>query len=366
MVITIAANIAETAILTYPACFPDSVIGFIAEEREANVYFVEYLFRHLKEQIQNENVGTGSVQDNINLQTLERLNLPIPPRPEQDAIAETLGALDDRIEANRRMNGTLEAMARAVFRDWFVDFGPTRRQLAGASDPHAILGGLIEDANEAHRLAPLFPATLGDDGLPEGWGRAPLKSLGNIVTGKTPSTKKPEYYGTDIPFLKIPDMHGKSYVLETGAMLSALGAASQPKKTVPMGSISVSCIATPGLVVLNHRDTQTNQQINTVIPNKLSHQYFMFWSSRDIASEVMIGGSGGSVFNNMNKTTFEGLEINFPGDSEASSFGETVEPLHKKILCNLEENRTLAATRDLLLPKLMSGDIRLKDAEAMM
>ena len=114
MAITIAANIAETAILTYPACFPDSVIGFVADESKCDVRFIEYTFRLLRSRIQHENVGTGSVQDNINLQTLDRLRFLIPPIREQRAIAHVLGTLDDKIELNRRMNETLEAMARGV------------------------------------------------------------------------------------------------------------------------------------------------------------------------------------------------------------------------------------------------------------
>jgi type I restriction enzyme S subunit len=97
MVITIAANIAETAILTYPACFPDSVVGFIADPNKADVRFIEYLFRQLRRKIQHENVGTGSVQDNINLQTIARLDLRVPSVDEQRSIACTLGALDDKI-----------------------------------------------------------------------------------------------------------------------------------------------------------------------------------------------------------------------------------------------------------------------------
>ncbi|MDR2207817.1 MAG: restriction endonuclease subunit S [Azoarcus sp.] len=122
MAITIAANIAETAILTYPACFPDSVVGFVADEKKADVRFIEYLFRSLRQQIQHEHVGTGSVQDNINLQTLERLALNIPPLAEQRTIAEILGSLDDRIDNLRQTNATLEAIAAALFKSWFVDF----------------------------------------------------------------------------------------------------------------------------------------------------------------------------------------------------------------------------------------------------
>ena len=90
MVITIAANIAETAILTYPACFPDSVVGFVADESTCDVRFVEYMFRLLRSKIQQENVGTGSVQDNINLQTLDELRFLLPPLPEQRAMAHIL------------------------------------------------------------------------------------------------------------------------------------------------------------------------------------------------------------------------------------------------------------------------------------
>ena len=129
MVITIAANIAETAILTYPACFPDSVVGFIADKQRADVRFVEYLFRHLRRQIQHENVGTGSVQDNINLQTLARLTLRVPEPHEQSRIAHILGTLDDRIENNRKTAKTLEAMAQAIFQSWFVDFDPVRAKI---------------------------------------------------------------------------------------------------------------------------------------------------------------------------------------------------------------------------------------------
>ncbi|VCU62050.1 Type I restriction-modification system, specificity subunit S [Tritonibacter mobilis] len=352
-----------------PICYADRDVAFnqdvkaiVARDGVDPLYLHYTLEAHRRELANNLGV-TGIGAGKFDTDFVKELRFVARSQEEQAEIGQLASAYDRKIELNRRMNETLEEMARALFRDWFVDFGPTRRQAEGATDPAAIMGHAFPP-EKATTLAPLFPAKLGDDGLPEGWAKASLKSLGSVVTGKTPSTKKQEYYGADVPFLKIPDMHGKSFVLNTGTMLSALGAYSQAKKTVPAGSVSVSCIATPGLVVLNHRDTQTNQQINTVIPNQPSHQYFMFWSCREIASEVMIGGSGGSVFHNMNKTTFEGLEVIFPGDREASLFGETVKPFHNKVLANEQENQTLAEMRDLLLPKLMSGEIRLKDVEA--
>lgn len=122
MCITIAANIAETGILQYPACFPDSVIGFIADKNKADVYFIEYVFRQLRKDIQRQ--ATGSVQDNINLQTLERLRFKVPSVEEQKKIANFLNCFDDKITLNRQINQTLEQMAQALFKSWFVDFDP--------------------------------------------------------------------------------------------------------------------------------------------------------------------------------------------------------------------------------------------------
>ena len=157
MCITIAANIAETAILTYPACFPDSVVGFVADPAKANVYFVEYMFRKLRTSIQQQ--ASGSVQDNINLATLDRRRFPIPSVPEQLAIANVLGALDDKIEQNRRTAQALELLARAIFRAWFVDFEPVKAKAAGAtafpSMPQAVFDALpIRFVDSAIGLVP--------------------------------------------------------------------------------------------------------------------------------------------------------------------------------------------------------------------
>ena len=349
LAITIAANIAETAILTYPACFPDSVVGFVADESECDVRFVEYVFRHLRSQIQHEHVGTGSVQDNINLRTLDELRFLAPPLPEQQAIAHVLGTLDDKIELNRRMNRTLEAMARAIFQDWFVDFGPTRAKMQG-QDPYL-----------PPELWNLFPDELMDSELgeiPEGWGVATLNLFGEVVTGKTPSTRRPEFYGVDVPFLKIPDMHGKMYVVETQTNLSLAGAHSQQAKTLPPESVSVSCIATPGLVVLNHRPTQTNQQINSIVPNNEQTGKYIYWVCRRLASEIMLAGSGGSVFHNMNKSTFSSLKVLKPTKTLINSFSEMVAPIHSLILSNETESRNLSNQREALLPELLSGQMQ--------
>ena len=219
-------------------------------------------------------MDSGSAIPSTSREDFYGLPVQVPPLATQRAIAHILGTLDDKIELNRRMNETLEAMARALFKSWFVDFEPVRAKMEGRWRPGESLPGLPAD------LYDLFPDRLVDSELgeiPEGWEAKTLGSFGEIVTGKTPSTKEPAYFGDDVPFLRIPDMHRNMYVLQTDMMLSTLGADSQPGKTLSPGSVSVSCIATPGLVVLNHRHTQTNQQINTIVPRDQPISRYLYW-----------------------------------------------------------------------------------------
>ena len=262
----------------------------------------EFIYYWLKNNTETlERYASGSTFREISGSSLKKIRLRLPPFSQQRAIAHILGTLDDKIELNRRMNETLEAMARTLFKSWFVNFDPVRAKMQGRWRPGESLPGL-----PAH-LYDLFPDRLVESELgevPEGWKVKALGTFGEIITGKTPSTKRPEYYGEDIPFLRIPDMHGNMYAIKTEVMLSIQGAESQSKKTLPPGSVSVSCIATPGLVVLNHRDTQTNQQINSIIPRDRSVSRYLYWACCHLSSDIAVGGLGGSVFGNMNKSTF--------------------------------------------------------------
>ena len=317
--------------------------------------FIKYLLEGPDFQQQAEMVGVGSVIRHFGPMHLRQMTVRFPPLPEQRAIAHILGTLDDKIELNRRMNETLEAMARALFKSWFVDFDPVRAKMDGRWHRGESLPGLLAD------LYDLFPDRLVDSEqgeIPEGWEVKPLGAFGEIITGKTPSTKRTEYYGEDVPFLRIPDMHGKMYALKTELMLSAQGAESQSKKTLPPGSVSVSCIATPGLVVLNHRDTQTNQQINGIVPYDQSVSRYLYWTCCHLSSDIATGGLGGSVFGNMNKSTFSALLAIHPEPTIIRAFDALVSPIHTAILGNEEQAHTLAAQRDALLPRLVSGEVQ--------
>lgn len=296
---------------------------------------------------------TGSTIPKLSQASLGNIELPCPSLEVQDAIASTLGSLDDKIDLNRRTNETLEAMARALFRDWFVDFGPTRAKMAG----------------EAPYLAPelweLFPDKLDEEGKPEGWLYESVSSLGEVVCGKTPSTQNPLFYGDAVPFITIPDMHNKVFTYNTRRYLSTLGANSQHKKTLPPLSICVSCIATPGLVTLTKLPSQTNQQINSIIPFKKKNAFFIYETMRALSQEIQSQGSGGSVFFNLNTGKFKEISVLLPTQDILDFFHKSVYPTFGKIIDNDEQSSTLSQLRDLLLPKLMSGEISIRDAEKM-
>ncbi|WP_313487597.1 restriction endonuclease subunit S [Stutzerimonas kunmingensis] len=155
-------------------------------------------------------------------------------------------------------------------------------------------------------------------------------------------------------------MHGRLLVTSTNRSLSRLGADTQKKKYLPAGSVCVSCIATPGLVV-----RVTNQQINSVVPFEKWGKSFPLFLLRRIGDAVRSGGSGGSVFHNLSKSGFEELKVLLVSENLAQRFDEIVEPLIAKILENQQQAQTLTQLRDTLLPRLISGQLRLPEAEAL-
>jgi len=279
--------------------------------------FIYYLLKANAEYLKSN--ASGTTFGELSGSTLKRLKFVFPSIPEQRAIADVLGSLDDKIELNRHMNATLESMARAVFKAWFVE-------------------------NEEAK----------------GWKIGQIKDLGDVVCGKTPPTNDKENYDGDIPFITIPDMHNKVFITQTRKTLSEKGAQTQSKKTLPVFAICVSCIATPGLVSLTTKPSQTNQQINNLVPNDKKSVFYCYYALRALADEIRARGSGGSVVVNLNKGQFEILPVVIPPATKLHEFQEQVEPLFLRLLANENESRTLAALRDALLPRLMSGEVRVK------
>lgn len=248
----------------------------------------------------------------------------------QQQIASILSSLDDKIELNLQMNQTLEAMAQATFKDWFVNFN--------------------------------FPGFDGElvQNLPKGWTEVSLKDFGKIICGKTPSKAVDEYFGGEYMFLKIPDMHNSVFVIETTDTLTNEGLQSQPNKTLPPFSICVSSIATVGLVCMNPVPCQTNQQINSIVPSEPFLKYYLFFLTKSMKDTFVATASGGTATLNMNTSQFSNLKAVKPGDDLLLQFDEIVSPMMERILANEYEIKSLTQIRDSLLPKLMTGKIEIQ------
>ena len=318
----------------------------------------------------------GATVERIALRELPEFPIRLPPLPKQRAIAHILGTLDDKIELNRQMNRTLEAMAQALFKSWFIDFDPVVVNALHAGNPvpekFAQRAAHYRDNPRALSLPEdtlrQFPDRFQDSELgpiPEGWKKGCVAEFGDVVCGKTPPTKDKANYGEDVPFIKIPDMHGKVYVTSTEIRLSQKGAETQSSKYIPPNSVCVSCIATPGLVVLTSSVSQTNQQINTVVPKSTS-PYYVFCALRRLGEQIRAGGSGGSVFSNLNKSRFSALRVLLPERRAVDIFHIAVEMWFENMLANDKQSHTLTTLRDTLLPKLISGELCVPDAEKLL
>ncbi|EIQ1159006.1 restriction endonuclease subunit S, partial [Escherichia coli] len=287
-----------------------------------------------------------------------------------------------------RINQTLEQMAQALFKSWFVDFDPVKAKMAvldaGGSQADATLAAMTaisgKDADalavferehpeqyaELKATAELFPAAMQDSELgaiPKGWGVASISEMGKVTCGKTPSKKEPEYYGSDVPFIKIPDMHGQLFVLKTNEYLSEAGSKSQLKKLVPANSICVSCIATIGVVSITNEPSHTNQQINSVTPHKSSLLYYLYFCMLGLKDHLHILGSAGSATLNVNTSTFSGIKIAQPDAKVLELFHAKCTHLFNEIKSLSVQTESLTQLRDTLLPKLLSGEITLQEAE---
>lgn len=319
----------------------------------------KYIFYYLKSPTAQEDIVSrlkGTTQQYLSLGELRNFPITLPPLDEQKRIAEVLGAFDDKIELLQKQNKTLEDMAKALFKSWFVDFDVVRAKQKGL--PKA---DIMREYHLTDELYDLFPSSFADSPLgpiPSGWEVKTIQDLGEVVCGKTPSTSHKEYYGGSVPFITIPDMHNSIFANKTERYLTSQGEQAQPTKTLPPFSVCVSCIATPGLVTMTTTNSQTNQQINSVIPHNLEAKFYNYYVLRSVADQIRAQGSGGSVFVNLNKTAFSKIKVLWADQSLQKLFTKESESYFNKILNNLKQIQTLTELRDTLLPRLISGKIR--------
>ena len=179
----------------------------------------------------------------------------------------------------------------------------------------------------------------------------------NIITGKTPSTKNPEYYGRTYPFITIPDMHSSIWICSSERYLSESGNAIQIKKLVPRGSVLISCIATVGLVGITRTPSHFNQQINAVIAAHEGEEFFLYYALKSIRNKLLGIGATGSATLNINRSAFANIEIPWLDDTSMKKYIKEVKPLFDLIENNSMESLRLQRTKEILLSKLLVGEL---------
>ena len=294
----------------------------------ASVFFY-YLLRYLKPNFvgiarNKQTTGLGHVTK----RDMENLEVAYPSLTEQRAIAHILGTLDDKIELNRRMNETLEAMARALFKDWFVDFGPTRAK-AESRDPYL-----------APEIWDQFSDKLDDDGKPEGWEDGKVEDYLELAYGKSLPARSRRPGGVAV--------YGSGGI--TGFHDEAL---------IKGPAIIVGRKGTVGSLYWEDRPIFPIDTVFYVVPKRaaLSFCYQL------LLSQPLVHMNTDAAVPGLNRNNVYRLEFHWPGSRLTNTFESFASPLWKKRTANLREIDTLSHSRDRLLPKLMSGEVRVGDAD---
>ena len=274
--------------------------------------FIRYVLENEDFQRYARDFATGSTIKNLGLKAVRDYSFNLPPLPTQRKIVSILSAYDDLIENNLKRIKLLEEKA-------FLRY----KQI------------VKEEKLEKHILS----------------------DFGDIITGKTPSTTIADYFGVDVPFIKTPDMHDQIFVEQTDQMLSELGAKSQEKKFLPPLSLCISCIGTAGVVGITSKPSQTNQQINSIVFHEPKNVYFFYALMSQMREQLDALGSNGSTFTNVNKSKFENMEVFIPNQIILQEFSKEFEAQFSLILTLQKQNTKLREARDILLPRLMSGQI---------
>jgi type I restriction enzyme S subunit len=361
LVVSLVGNPGQVAIVPHSLAGANIArqVGLVRLSNRADTRFVKYFLLSRQGQLALGAHSLGSVQQVINLRDLKTVKVPQPPLREQQAIACILGALDDKIELNRRRNRTLEALARAIFQSWFVDFDPVKAKAAGRTPP-----GL------SPALAALFPDSFTDSPLgpiPTGWRVGSVGDVAGLLGGY--AFKSKEWIDQGVPVVKIGSVKPGMVDLDQVSYVSHDIAALAARYRLDVGDLLIGMtgyVGEVGLVPPTDELPLLNQRVGKfVLETKGTPGLgFVYCSTRrpEFKSSVETK-SHGTAQANVSAQGILSVPIVVPTKVVRDRFDNTCAPFFEKLLANHKESRTLAALRDALLPKLISGELRVPDAE---
>jgi type I restriction enzyme S subunit len=297
--------------------------------------------------------GSGGTRNALTKGMIESFEVLVPTDvAEQRAIAHILGTLDDKIELNRQMNETLEAMARSVFKSWFVDFDPVRAKAEG------------RDPGLPKAVADLFPDSFEDSEvgeIPRGWRVDKLSDLCSTQYGYTASAID-EPIGPK--FLRVSDINKRNWIDWNDVPHCAINPDTQTSYALEVGDLVVARMADPGksAIIEEEIDAVFASYLVRLKTPSLGHSYYVHgFLKSDLYTEYAEGAKSGSVQANMNAKVIVGASLAVPPEQVIQRFLQAVLPLRRRLVANVRESRTLAALCDTLLPKLISGELRVSD-----
>ncbi len=321
--------------------------------------------------------ATGTTVQGIKRSEFEKVNIVLPPINEQKSIAHILGTLDNKIELNRKMNETLEQMAQALFKSWFVDFDPVldnaiakgnsipdtlkqksdRRKEVISSGKYKALPKEIMD---------LFPSSFEFNDelemwIPEGWEISTVSDLADVVGGGTPSTKVEEYYCENgIPWLSPKDLSGYDwrYISKGAKDITELGLKKSSAKLMPKGTVLFSSRAPIGYVAIAENEVSTNQGFKSLVPKSGVPSEFLFQFLKANVSAIEAIASG-STFKEVSGTAIKDFTILNPPKEILNKYELITKEWNQRFIQLQKETDSLVKQREVLLPQLISGKLRM-------
>ena len=306
------------------------MIGFVPDPDKADARFVKYLFDAVLK-MQFQSFTQGAAQDNLSQSKLLSIKFSVPDLVVQSRIADILSAYDDLIETNRRRIALLEKAARLLYREWFVHF-----RFPG------------------HEHVPLT------DGLPEGWKRRRFDEVCDAIGGGTPKTGKPEFWNDgDIPWYTPTDITRNSCLalLDSATKITEAGLRGSSAKMLPAGTVLMTSRASVGFFGIIDTPSSTNQGFISIVPHDPHARMYLLHNLIHRVEEIR-SHAGGATYKEISKGKFRALPVVMPRVALLREFEKQVSTLHDQVRVLHTQNQKLAQARDLLLPRLMNGEIK--------
>ncbi len=344
-----------------PSVFASYLIRFKVDSNIANPHYVWLQMRTKRWWDFVSGAKSGSAQAGANATVLGKFEVTLPPKNVQDYVVDVISCLSSKISLNTSTNQTLEEMAQAIFKSWFVDFDPVKAKMNG-EQPEGM------DA----ATASLFPEKLVESELgliPEGWEVLESQKVATVAIGKTPPRKEPQWFSenpSNITWISIKDMgNAGTYALDSSEYLTPEAVDKFNVKVIPDNTLILSFKLTVGRVAITHGEMTTNEAIAhyKLADDARVSTNFLYSYMKQFNFESL--GSTSSIAKAVNSKIIKALPIIVPTKEILGSFDTLVKPLFDKIKSNQIENQNLEALRDTLLPKLLSGEIELGETEEM-